>query len=209
MSKNLMTALCAAMGEMRDPVKRSQNPHFRSRFADLSEVLDCIEGPLHKHGLVFVQLLRPDAQGNLMLHSQVHHAGSGELLEAVAPIVAEKSGPQALGSAISYMRRYSAKAMFSLADADEDDDGEAATRRSEPASAPKPAPRKQEQPSAPPATKKAPPSIDVGIEMLERCSNLAQLKDTATKFQAMGYTVEQMDELRAAYMVRRESMEES
>ena len=36
---NLMGALCAAMAEMRDPVKRSQNPHFKSRFADLREVL--------------------------------------------------------------------------------------------------------------------------------------------------------------------------
>ena len=207
MTKNLMTSLCAAMGEMRDPVKRSQNPHFRSRFADLSEVLDCIEGPLHKHGLVFVQLLRPDAHGNLMLHSQVHHAASGEVLEAVAPIVAEKPGPQALGSAISYMRRYSAKAMFALADADEDDDAEAASRRSEPPA--KPAPRRQEAPPPQATVAKAKPTLDSGLEMLQRCSTLAQLKDTAAKFQAMGYSVEQLDELRAAYMVRRESMEES
>lgn len=127
--KNLMGALCAAMAEMRDPVKRSQNPHFKSRFADLREVLDCIEEPLGRHGLVFLQLLRPADGGTLMLHSQLHHADSGEMVEAVVPIVPEKPGPQALGSCISYMRRYSAKAMFSLADADEDDDAEAATNR--------------------------------------------------------------------------------
>lgn len=127
--QNLMGALCAAMAEMRDPVKRSQNPHFKSRFADLREVLDCIEEPLGRHGLVFLQLLRPSEGGLLMLHSQLHHADSGEMVEAVVPIVPEKPGPQALGSCISYMRRYSAKAMFSLADADEDDDAEAATNR--------------------------------------------------------------------------------
>jgi len=127
--KNLMGALCAAMAEMRDPVKRSQNPHFKSRFADLREVLDCIEEPLGRHGLVFLQLLRPADAGTLMLHSQLHHADSGEMVEAVVPIIPEKPGPQALGSCISYMRRYSAKAMFSLADADEDDDAEAATNR--------------------------------------------------------------------------------
>lgn len=128
--KNLMGALCAAMAEMRDPVKRAQNPHFKSRFADLREVLDCIEGPLHRHGLVFTQLLYP-AEGNVivLLRSQLHHAESGEMIEAVVPIVPEKPGPQALGSCISYMRRYSAKAMFSMADADEDDDAEAATNR--------------------------------------------------------------------------------
>jgi hypothetical protein len=128
MTKNLMKALCAAMSEMRDPVKRSSNPHFKSRFADLREVLDCIEEPLSRHGLVFTQLLMPDG-GQLMMRSQLHHAESGEMIEAVVPIVPEKAGPQALGSCISYMRRYSAKAMFSLADADEDDDAEAATQR--------------------------------------------------------------------------------
>lgn len=128
-TKNLMKALCAAMSEMRDPVKRSANPHFKSRFADLREVLDCIEEPLSRHGLVFTQLLRPADSGSLLLHSQLHHAESGEMIEAVVPITPEKAGPQALGSCISYMRRYSAKAMFSLADADEDDDAEAATNR--------------------------------------------------------------------------------
>lgn len=207
MTKNLMTALCAAMGEMRDPVKRSQNPHFRSRFADLSEVLDCIEGPLHKHGLVFVQLLKPDSGGNLMLHSQVHHAASGEVLEAVAPIVAEKPGPQALGSAISYMRRYSAKAMFSLADADEDDDAERATHRP---SQPQPAAVRKmtaAEPAPAPVQRKAAPKLEEGIQRLAKCETVADLKAVAAEFQKLGYTAEQLDELRAAFMVRREELE--
>lgn len=207
MTKNLMTALCAAMGEMRDPVKRSQNPHFRSRFADLSEVLDCIEGPLHKHGLVFVQLLKPDSGGNLMLHSQVHHAASGEMLEAVAPIVAEKPGPQALGSAISYMRRYSAKAMFSLADADEDDDAERATNR-QPTPARPPEPPKAKAAAPAPAQRKPAPKVEDGIQALAECVTLNALKAVAAEFQKMGYNAEQLDELRAAFMARREALEE-
>lgn len=203
--KNLMKALCAAMGEMRDPVKRSQNPHFRSRFADLSEVIDCIEGPLHKHGLVFVQLLMPNDKGELVLRSQVYHADSGEMLESVAPVVPEKSGPQALGSAISYMRRYAAKAMFSLADADEDDDAERATRR-DPAPAPKPAPKPPAvEPAPKPKAKK--PSMEEGMQALANATSVAVLKELATQFQSAGYTAEQLDELRGAYMARRESLE--
>jgi ERF superfamily len=208
MTKNLMTALCAAMGEMRDPVKRSQNPHFRSRFADLSEVLDCIEGPLHKHGLVFVQLLKPDSGGNLMLHSQVHHAASGEVLEAVAPIVAEKPGPQALGSAISYMRRYSAKAMFSLADADEDDDAERATNRSPHPQATVARKLMTTEPAPAPMQRKPAPKLEEGIQRLAKCETVADLKATAAEFQKMGYNAEQLDELRAAFMARREALEE-
>jgi hypothetical protein len=208
MTKNLMTALCAAMGEMRDPVKRSQNPHFRSRFADLSEVLDCIEGPLHKHGLVFVQLLRPDSGGNLLLHSQVHHAASGEVLEAIAPIVAEKAGPQALGSAISYMRRYSAKAMFSLADADEDDDAERATMRTQPPPKAAPVVRAAPAPAESAPKPKAPkPRVEDGMQQLAECQTVAALNATAAKFQNAGYTPEQLDELRGAFMARREALE--
>lgn len=205
--KNLMAALCAAMSEMRDPVKRSQNPHFKSRFADLKEVLECIEEPLGRHGLVFVQLLRPaDSGGTLLLHSQLHHADSGEMIEAVVPLQPEKPGPQALGSCISYMRRYSAKAMFSLADADEDDDGEAATHR---VSHVHIGGRRTAEPSA---AKASPAKIDGTVTSHEligairEATNLGLLDAIAQK--AKGLPDAEKAEVREAYKVRRMDLQE-
>lgn len=204
MTKNLMGALCAAMSEMRDPVKRSANPHFKSRFADLREVLDCIEGPLAKHGLVFTQLLQPDANNHLMLHSQLHHAESGEMIEAVVPIVPEKAGPQALGSCISYMRRYSAKAMFSLADADEDDDAEAATNRTSYVNI------GSRKPADAPAPKTAAPKEEVtGMELvgaIREARNLAALDAIAQRAKNLGDT--DKAEVREAYKQRRAQLQE-
>jgi hypothetical protein len=204
MTKNLMKALCAAMSEMRDPVKRSANPHFKSRFADLREVLDCIEEPLGRHGLVFTQLLAPSEAGLLLLRSQLHHADSGEMIEAVVPIVPEKPGPQALGSCISYMRRYSAKAMFSLADADEDDDGEAATNRTSYVNigARKP----QEQP-APKAVARDEVSAPELVGAMREARNLAALDALAQK--AKHLSEREKAEIREVFKARRAELQEA
>jgi hypothetical protein len=205
MTKNLMKALCAAMSEMRDPVKRSANPHFKSRFADLREVLDCIEEPLGRHGLVFTQLLCPaEGNGMLLLRSQLHHADSGEMIEAVVPIVPEKPGPQALGSCISYMRRYSAKAMFSLADADEDDDAEAATNRTSYVNigARKP----QEQP-APKAVARDEVSAPELVGAMREARNLAALDALAQK--AKHLSEREKAEIREVFKARRAELQEA
>lgn len=198
--KNLMGALCAAMAEMRDPVKRSQNPHFKSRFADLKEVLDCIEEPLGRHGLVFLQLLRPSDTGSLLLHSQLHHADSGEMVEAVVPIVPEKPGPQALGSCISYMRRYSAKAMFSLADADEDDDAEAATNRTNYVNI------GSRKPVEAPAPKDEVTSMEL-VGAIRDARNLAALDAIAKR--AKNLSDDEKAEVREAYKQRRTQLQET
>jgi len=199
--KNLMGALCAAMAEMRDPVKRSQNPHFKSRFADLREVLDCIEEPLGRHGLVFLQLLQPSDNGTLMLHSQLHHADSGEMVQAVVPIVPEKPGPQALGSCISYMRRYSAKAMFSLADADEDDDAEAATHRPNYVNigAKRPAP-------AQPASDGVPSSMEI-VAGIREAKTASQIDWWAAKAKMLPEA--ERVEIRTVYLERKSALKES
>lgn len=204
MTKNLMKALCAAMSEMRDPVKRSQNPHFKSRFADLREVLDCIEEPLTKHGLVFTQLLRP-GEGSLMLHSQLHDAASGEMIEAVVPIIPEKAGPQALGSCISYMRRYSAKAMFSLADADEDDDAEAATQRTQYINIG--SKRQVETPAPKPSVALKDITAVELVGMIREARDLGMLDKLAQ--QAKGLSEPEKAEVRDVYKSRRAELQEA
>lgn len=123
--KNLLKALHAAMSEMADPKKNSTNPAFRNKYADLGAVLESIESPLQRHGLILLQML--DQSGTeTVLQTQLWHVESGEQLQSNVVLRPEKATPQGLGSCISYMRRYAIKAMFALSDTD--DDGNEATR---------------------------------------------------------------------------------
>lgn len=133
--KNLLKSLHAAMSEMADPKKNSTNPAFRNKYADLGAVLESIEGPLQRHGLILMQML--DQPGTeTVLQTQLWHVESGEHLQSSVVLRPEKATPQGLGSCISYMRRYAIKAMFALSDVD--DDGNEATKPTQKQPAKKP-----------------------------------------------------------------------
>ena len=59
MSENineLATALAKAQGEMKNAGKTSDNPFFKSKYADLAEILNAVREPLSKYGLSISQL---------------------------------------------------------------------------------------------------------------------------------------------------------
>lgn len=123
----LAAALAIAQGELKPAAKDSANPFFKSKYADLSSVWECIRATLSKNGLAVVQRL--DVQGEKLqtvLVTMLIHK-SGEFITSTYPIKPIKDDPQGLGSAITYARRYALSAMVGVV-ADEDDDGEAATR---------------------------------------------------------------------------------
>ena len=121
----LATALCAAQAEMRPAPKDSVNPHFKSKYADLTSLWDAIREPLTKNGLAVVQTFSPDhAEGELMLTTTLMHK-SGQSIQSTMRMPLPKRDPQGLGSATSYARRYALAAMVG-ATSDDDDDGNAA-----------------------------------------------------------------------------------
>lgn len=125
----LAKALVAFQSEVRDPVKDSTNPHFKSRYADLHNVLSAVRPVLAKHGLAVTQVIDSSAPGaHSMLVTRLLHT-SGESISSSVPLAVSKSGPQEFGSVMSYLRRYSLMALCGIAGADDDDDGEAATPR--------------------------------------------------------------------------------
>lgn len=121
--KNVITALSKARSAMAAPVKRSANPAFRSKFADLQSILEAIEPALAAHDLVITQTLRRSGESQELVTTLWH--ASGESIESVAELRAEKQTLQGLGSAITYLRRYSIQALLNLAA--EDDDGNSAS----------------------------------------------------------------------------------
>lgn len=124
--KNLLPALSAAIAEMADPVKNAANPHFKNRYADLGEVIECAEEALVKHKLLVTETLETADGGVQLLRTRVWHTPSGEWLDSVVRLLVGKMEMQPLGSAITYARRYARKALFGMVDVD--DDGKKASK---------------------------------------------------------------------------------
>lgn len=118
-------ALACAQGEMENALKDSKNPHFNSSFADLESVVEAIKGPLAKNKIARHQAPLTK-NGEVGVRTLLGHA-SGQYMAATVWCKAERPGPQALGSVITYLRRYSLAAAAGVAPAD--DDGEAAEGR--------------------------------------------------------------------------------
>lgn len=148
MNKELATALLKAQGEMGKLLKDSSNPHFNSTYASLAAVLDTVRGPLTNAGLVLYQSATTD-DGSVLVHSALIHAETGEAIEEVLSLPVAQRTPQALGSAITYGRRYLAMAMCGLAP--DDDDGEEGSKQT------KPQPKQQPRPQPPPVAVHRPP----------------------------------------------------
>lgn len=123
----LVTALSKAQGEISPAIKDNVNPHFKSKYADLSSVWNACRQPLSKNGLAIIQTMGHDDKGQLQLITTLAHA-SGQWIRSSLPVVTNKNDAQGIGSALTYMRRYSLSAMVGIAP-DEDDDGEEAMNR--------------------------------------------------------------------------------
>ena len=126
----IYTALMQAQKDMGPVLKNATNPAFKSKYADLSSVIETITEPLHKNGLTFYQNMIVVA-GQPQLVTHLVHTESGESIDSWSPIVCkDPNDPQKVGGAITYMRRYSLLALLGLAP--EDDDGNAASGQSAP-----------------------------------------------------------------------------
>ncbi len=121
----LSSALAKAQGEMEGASKDSTNPHFKSKYADLASVWDACRKPLAKNGLAVLQPVT--AEGNAVTVTTILAHCSGEWISESLTMTAQQATPQAVGSTITYGRRYGLSSMVGIAP--DDDDGEAATAR--------------------------------------------------------------------------------
>lgn len=121
--KELATALAAAQAEIENASKNASNPHFRSRYADLAEVLNTARPVLAKHGLSVAQFPSLD-DGIVSLETIMMHS-SGEWISGIAGAPIAKVDAQGVGSATTYLRRYSLAALVGIAQEDEDANGAA------------------------------------------------------------------------------------
>jgi hypothetical protein len=118
--KEIAKALAAAQMEMGKALKDRSNPAFRSKYADLGNVMDACMPALNKHGIAVAQTMRDETVVTMFIHE------SGEILECPVPLILGKRDMQGLGSAVTYARRYGLMSLAGIAP--EDDDGNAAAR---------------------------------------------------------------------------------
>jgi hypothetical protein len=133
--KNLFTALVKAQSEISAAVKDSTNPHFKSKYADLSSVVSAIKPALSKHGLGFVQVFR-EATGGVTIETIIIHESGEQFPCGPLFVPASKQDAQGYGSAITYTRRYSLQTAVGLPS--EDDDGNGASKDKRPDEQPDP-----------------------------------------------------------------------
>jgi hypothetical protein len=115
----LAAALSAAQGEIEDAVKSNTNPHFKSKYADLAENLSKIRPVASKHGLAFSQCPAM-RDGKAVVETILMHKSGQYIIYEPSEAVLGKNDAQGVGSATTYLRRYSIAAVFGIAQDDED-----------------------------------------------------------------------------------------
>lgn len=124
--KQISAALVKAQKAFGPALKSSTNPHFKSRYADLSACVEAVIEGLNENGIMLMQPCHESETGVTVETLFVHE--SGETLSAgKLHVPAAKQDPQGYGSALTYARRYSLMAACGIAP--EDDDGNAASNR--------------------------------------------------------------------------------
>ena len=122
---NIAKALMEFNAKVNKISKDAKNPFFKSNYASLSNIQDAIAKPLHESGLVYSQM----PTGVNGLTTILIHAESGEyFMDSYTMPVSKQNDPQAVGSAITYAKRYALAGILGL-NIDDDDDGNKAAEK--------------------------------------------------------------------------------
>ena len=124
-SATLASALATAFAQFEAAAKDANNPHFKTKYADLPSVIDAVKPALIANRLFFTQATH-DVEGGVCIETMVHHESGESMSFGRLFVPASKNDAQGFGSALTYARRYSL--MTALGIPAEDDDGHAAAK---------------------------------------------------------------------------------
>lgn len=176
----LAAALAKAQGEMENAEKDQKGNY--GKYATLASTWDAIRKPLSKNEIAIYQ--RPlNIRGKLIMCTMMIHS-SGEFIDdSELELVFNKDGRldpmQAMGSAVTYARRYTLQAAIGIAPAD-DDDGQGAGKPKVAPSGPPPAKKESKPPQEPKPKPAAGGNFAPASEaMMERINDLCREKHIA------------------------------
>lgn len=117
----IAAALAKAQGEIKNPHKSKDNPHFRSKYADIADGLEVARPVLSKHGLAIIQATEVREDDFVIMRTRLVHT-SGQFVEGVYP-VGRLTKHTDLGACMTYAKRQSLFALIGIAGDTDDMDG--------------------------------------------------------------------------------------
>ena len=124
-TSGIAKAFVEAQKEFAPALKTSTNPHFRSKYVDLSGCVEAVLDALNNHGFALIQKTH-DCDNGVKVETIFMYESGEQISGGVISVPADKQNAQGYGSALTYARRYSLMAACGIAP--EDDDGNAATK---------------------------------------------------------------------------------
>ncbi len=122
----LTKALIKVQAALKPAVRDKDNPYLKTKYADLACLWESCRALLQENRLAVIQVSGLDASGAYL--ETILTQESGEWISGRYPLKPlRESDPQALGSAVTYARRYSLAALLGIVT--EDDDAEIAMGR--------------------------------------------------------------------------------
>lgn len=178
--KNVYMALSVAQAAMGPVVKGATNPHYKSKYADLADVMQVALPALNSNNIAaWHSVVVMD--GTNYMRTTLSHGESDTHIFCDVPLIVAKNDMQGMKSATTYAKRIGIESLTGIAP--EDDDGHAAAE-----AAPKPVPK----PAAPSAE-----AIAAAVGSLSNADSLDQLKaiwmDLPKPIQAQGAVIDAKD----------------
>ena len=168
----LAKAIALSQLHVENALKSSTNPHFKSKYADLAEILNTVRPVFSANGIAIVQTPTFES-GVASVETMLCHE-SGEFISSVCSSPVSKQDAQGIGSAITYLRRYSLAAMCGIAQ--EDDDGQHAVQE----------PQTQRQA---PSRKLSNAQREMGVADMKGAPDEAALKQVWADYHAMAKNI--------------------
>lgn len=123
--KNIYAALAAAQANMGTVVKGAVNPAFKSKYADLADVVAVVVPALSAQGIAMYHSMTRDDHG-LVMRTTLSHGPTDTHINCDVPLIVDRNNMQGMKSATTYAKRIGVESLTGIAP--DDDDGNAAAK---------------------------------------------------------------------------------
>ena len=126
--RNIYSVILQARGMIGAVTKNATNPFFKSKYADINNVIDTINPVCDSLGIVWTQSPKVTKENQDILYTRLCLEDNPEqFIDSEVRLLLPSADMQKLGTAITYARRYAHISIFGLPT--EDDDGQAVSKQ--------------------------------------------------------------------------------
>ena len=177
---NIYVALAAAQALFAKVEKGSVNSHFRTKYADLSDIVQAVAPALASQGIAFWHHIEDGCMVTTLMHGE-----SETSVSCSVPLIVDRQNMQAFKSATTYAKRIGLESVTGVAP--EDDDGNRAAA----------APPAQQQPQRPPQPPASPTQdqIEAQKQALRYCKTVDELKTAFIEMKAAWPAIARRDDV--------------